>query len=793
MRKLFYSIQVLLIFSFSIISSQTTSPKREFRGTWIASVSNIDWPSSTTLSVETLKQNLIDMLDAIKDANLNAAFFQVRPECDALYKSDFEPWSYWLTGTQGKAPVNNFDPLQFAIDEAHKRGIELHAWLNPYRARHAGASYDRSATHISNTKPEWILKFGNLHILNPGLPAVRDYNVSIVVDIITKYDVDGIHFDDYFYPYPPDHMKANSTNNAKDESTFLLDPRGFTNKDEWRRDNVNIQMKAISDTINALKPNVKFGISPFGIWKAGVPAGITGMDAYSAIYADPMNWLKNNTVDYIIPQLYWKIGGSQDYNKLMPWWADSAKHYNKHYYTGNIYGSSYTSAELPNQLKANRNNSKTDGMVLFSAKHIPGNTSGFTDSLKTKYYTNPAIIPGMNWKDQVKPNKPTNLRFEKIAGVRGDGLIWDKPAVAADGNLASMYAIYKFNTATVQPSQIEDASNLNNIVGVNYAALKVNDVSSTMYFAVTSLDKNYNESELSEVIPVTINIPEKPKTFYPADLAVNQKDTIKFIWENTKHSNYNRLQVSEDINFSSLVFNQNNIVDTFRTVTRLKGLKTYYWRVSASNLAGESVYSETKSFTTGFPAPPQLLLPADKSVDVSVTPKLVWNKTFAASYYRLQVAEGLSILPTIIIIDTVTTDTTLTIGKLKENKIYTWSVLAGNDYGKSELAEVMKFRTLVSTSVLEDDGMPKSYQLNQNYPNPFNPSTKIKYALPESGLTSIKIFNVLGQEIAEIVNEEMSKGYHSIEFNAENLPSGIYIYTLQSNSHVLSKKMMFVK
>jgi hypothetical protein len=356
-----------------------------------------------------------------------------------------------------------------------------------------------------------------------------------------------------------------------------------------------------------------------------------------------------------------------------------------------------------------------------------------------------------------------------------------------------MYAIYKFSSSSVQQNQLDDASNLNNIVGVNYTAVKVNDVSSTMYFAVTSLDKNYNESELSQVIPVNINIPEMPKTFYPINLAVNQKDTIKFIWENTKHSNYNRLQISNDINFTSLVFNQNNIVDTFKTITGLKGLTTYYWRISASNLAGESVYSEMKSFTTGFPAPPQLLLPVDKSLDNVLNPTLVWNKTFAAKYYRVQVAEGLSILPSIIIIDTVTTDTTITIGKLKENKIYTWSVLAGNDFGKSELAEVMKFRTLVSTGVNDDDGMPKTYELNQNYPNPFNPTTIIRFALPESGLTSIKIFNVLGQEITELVNREMSKGYHSVEFNAENLPSGIYLYILRSNSHVLSKKMMLVK
>ncbi|MBA4407542.1 glycoside hydrolase, partial [bacterium] len=191
MKKIVYPVYIiLLMISITTIPAQTSSPKREFRGAWIASVTNIDWPSSTGLSVETLKKQLTDMLDAIKSANLNAVFFQVRPECDALYKSSIEPWSYWITGTQGVAPSGDFDPLKFAIDEAHKRGIELHAWLNPYRARQV-SSYTRSANHVTNLHPEWILKFGNLYLLDPGLPQVRNYNVSIVVDIITRYDVDG--------------------------------------------------------------------------------------------------------------------------------------------------------------------------------------------------------------------------------------------------------------------------------------------------------------------------------------------------------------------------------------------------------------------------------------------------------------------------------------------------------------------------------------------------------------------------------------------------------------------------
>jgi len=787
MREIVCFVYTLILLQTITILAQSSNPKREFRGTWIATVSNIDWPSTTGLPIETLKKQLTDLLDAVKSANLNAAFFQVRPECDALYKSSIEPWSYWITGTQGVAPAGDFDPLKFAIDEAHKRGIELHAWLNPYRARHASFSYQRASNHVSNLHPDWILKFGNLYLLDPGMPQVRNYNVSVVVDIISKYDVDGIHFDDYFYPYPPDQISN------QDAATFAAYPRGFTNIGDWRRDNVNIQMKVISDTIKAINPKIKFGISPFGIWKNGVPSGITGMDAYSVIYADPISWLKQKSVDYIIPQLYWRIGGSQDYLKLMPWWADSAKQYGRHFYSGNIYGS-YSTAELPNQLKSNRNNSKANGIVLFSAKHIPGNTLSFTDSLKNKYFKNPALVPGMEWKDQIKPNPPTNLRYDKLANARGDGLFWNAPSRASDGDAASMYVVYKFNSSSVQPSDLENSSNLNNIVGTTYAALKTNDVSNTMYFTVTSLDKNYNESTMSEVVPVQVTIPGKPMVISPADLAINQKDTIKFIWENTAHSNFNRLQIATDINFANLIVNQNGIVDTFKSVTDLKGLSTYYWRITASNLAGESIYSDARSFTTGFPVPPQLLLPLDKSYLSAITTKLVWKKSKTATKYRLQVAEGLSILPSITILDTVVTDTSLIVSKLKDKKFYTWSVKANNDFGSSALADVFKFNTGTPTDIIANDkSISTSYVLNQNYPNPFNPTTKISFSIPENGFTAIKIYNLLGQQVGELINKYLVAGSYSTEFNAENYPSGIYIYVLHSGSHILSKKMLLIK
>ncbi len=226
------------------------------------------------------------MLDQLKATGISCVVFQVRPACDALYASPYEPWSYWLTGTQGAGPAVEFDPLAFAIAEAHKRGMELHAWFNPYRAEKTIGQFTLAANHVVKQHPDWILTFpsSKLKILDPGLPQVREFNAKIVADIVRRYDVDGVHADDYFYPYDP-------TITTEDAATFQNYSRGFTNIGDWRRDNVNLQMKMLMDSVNAIKPYVKFGMSPFGIWKNGVPPGIIGLDAYSTLFADAIAWL----------------------------------------------------------------------------------------------------------------------------------------------------------------------------------------------------------------------------------------------------------------------------------------------------------------------------------------------------------------------------------------------------------------------------------------------------------------------------------------------------------------------
>ncbi len=490
----FFSLQAVLaqlLFS----ESATLPPKREFRGAWIATVANLDWPSSPSLPPETQQNDFVTILDNLKAVGINAIVFQIRPECDAFYASTKEPWSYWLTGQQGKAPSPFYDPLQFAIDAAHKRGMELHAWFNPYRAVRSVGSYMVDSTHVSVRHPDWVLNFGTLKILDPGLPQVRDYVTSVILEVVRRYDIDGFHFDDYFYPYPPNQI----TN--QDDSTFARYNRGFTDRGDWRRDNVNLFVRQIHDSIQVVKPYVKFGISPFGIWKNGVPPDIVGLDAYNVLYCDAVAWLKEKTVDYITPQLYWQIGGSQDYSKLIPWWVSQTN--TRHLYVGQALYRGWPASEMANQIRLNRSNSSVHGSIFFRAAFITSNTNAYADSLRADFYRYPAFLPSMAWKDSIPPNSARNLRYER-SGLSSIVLRWDAPTRALDGDTAVRYAIYRFNSPPNLPGDLEDATKLLS-VGSGLTKFDSPPVSSNpYYYVVTALDRNYNESAASNVLPITV-------------------------------------------------------------------------------------------------------------------------------------------------------------------------------------------------------------------------------------------------------------------------------------------------
>ncbi len=395
-------------------------PPREFRGVWVATVANIDWPSKPGLPVEEQQAELIALLDKAVQMHLNAVVFQVRPACDALYNSALEPWSEYLTGQQGKAPEPLYDPLDFAVAEAHKRGLELHAWFNPYRARHNEAKSPVAADHISKTRPDLVRNYAKFLWLDPGEPDVQDYTSQVVLDVVRRYDIDGIHMDDYFYPYRENDAKNHEIPFPDSASYHKYTQDGGTlNRDDWRRENVNLLVERLYKEIKAEKPWVKFGISPFGIWRPGSPAQIKGFDAYVQIYADSRKWLHNGWCDYFTPQLYWKIEQTpQSYPVLLNWWiGQNVQH--RHLWPGNFTSrvgdeskTAWPLHEIVYQVKTTRGHAGATGNVHFSMKAFLTNQGGITDGLAKSVYALPALVPASPWLGTTRMGRPEITRSE---------------------------------------------------------------------------------------------------------------------------------------------------------------------------------------------------------------------------------------------------------------------------------------------------------------------------------------------------------------------------------------------
>ncbi|MGC8840940.1 MAG: glycoside hydrolase family 10 protein [Candidatus Sumerlaeaceae bacterium] len=400
--------------------SVTTFPEvqREFRGVWVATVANIDWPSSAARSsVEQQKAELIAILEKAKALNLNGIVLQVRPACDALYASKLEPWSPYLTGTMGKAPEPYYDPLAFAVDECHKRGLELHAWFNPYRALHPSYKGPISEDHVSKTKPQLVKKYGSYLWLNPADKEVQDHTYAVVMDVVKRYDIDGVHMDDYFYPYPEKDKATGKELDFPDEETYQAYRRsgGKLDRADWRRQAVNSLMERLYKGIKQDKPWVKFGLSPFGIWKPGYPPQVKGFSQYDKLYADARLWLEKGWVDYWTPQLYWRIAApEQSFVALLTWWSEQNK-MKRHIWPGLFTSkvgdkskTSWTSEEIINQIKWTRILVKPSGQVHFSMSVFMENRLGINDELTTSgIYDKPALVPAMPWLDAKVPAKPS--------------------------------------------------------------------------------------------------------------------------------------------------------------------------------------------------------------------------------------------------------------------------------------------------------------------------------------------------------------------------------------------------
>ncbi len=509
-------ILAVVIFFFSVEKSYTQSilPKREMRAVWIATFKGIDFPRKRKMSVVAMKKDLTEMLNMHSKNGINAVVFQVRAAADAFYKSNYEPWSQWLAGQQGQPTDPYFDPLEFLTRESHSRGMEFHAWFNPYRALADTGRTVPDSLHITQTKPEWFIAYGRNLYFDPGIPEVRDYIIQVILDVVRRYDIDAVHFDDYFYPYKiKDEEFPDTVSFKKYGADFNEEDIG-----DWRRENISQLISRLNDSIKATKSYVKFGVAPFGVWrnKSKDPRGSAtrgGAPSYDVLYADVLKWLENGWIDYVAPQIYWHIGFKiADYKILLEWWSKNS--YGKQVYIGNAaykidkeskYKAWQNPDELPNQIAMARMNSKIHGNMFFSSKVFKKNHNGISDRLEKEIYRTPALIPTMNWIDNKPPETPVNLKRKKKKA--GYVLSWEtrENASISEMDKASYFVIYKF-----KGRKIGDINNPNNIVAIvrdrEYFIKSEWAFFRKRYtFAVSAVDRNHNESVVCKPVIIKLN------------------------------------------------------------------------------------------------------------------------------------------------------------------------------------------------------------------------------------------------------------------------------------------------
>lgn len=490
--------RILLILLCTLLASlmYASAPKREFRGAWIQCVNG----QFQGMSTQQMQSVLIQQLNQLQADGVNAIIFQVRPECDALYESSIEPWSRFLTGVQGKAPSPRWDPLQWMIEQCHKRGMELHAWINPFRAKTKGTT-ELAANHIGKVHPDRVFAYDNLLILNPGQPENRDYICRVVEDIVKRYDVDGLHIDDYFYPYPVAGQKI------QDDKEYRLYGNGIGNIHDWRRYNVDLFIEQLGQVIHKTKPWVKFGVSPFGIYRnkksdPNIGSNTNGLQNYDDLYADVLLWVNNGWIDYCVPQVYWEVGNkAADYKTLVEWWNRYAA--NRPLYIGEDIERTVKFADTNNpnrhQMEEKRSirqkAANVKGIVLWYAKACVDDVGKYGTILRTDYWRCPALQPLMPFIDAKAPKKPK--RVMPVWTEDGYMLFWTAPKHKAWDDEAVKYVVYRFSSK--QKINLESTENIIAITQNNYIQLPYSDGTQRYIYVVTALDRLSNESKPAKV------------------------------------------------------------------------------------------------------------------------------------------------------------------------------------------------------------------------------------------------------------------------------------------------------
>jgi uncharacterized lipoprotein YddW (UPF0748 family) len=497
-KKYFYSMPLLLLGIVMMGCSATRLslkeekmiPKREFRGAWIQTVYQSEYKNMTPAE---MRDSFTRKLNYLKACGINALIFQVRPEADAFYKSKLEPWSRFYTGTQGLAPVGDFDLMKFLIDECHKRNIEFHAWLNPYRAGASGST-TFAPSHIMNKYPGRFIKYDNLIYFDPGQPQNRQFICNVVEDIVSRYDVDGIHLDDYFYPYPVPGVPFPDDKSFK---RYGIE-KGYTEatRGDWRRENVNMLIKELNETVHSIKPWVRFGVSPFGIYRNRKSATddsgsfTNGMQCYDDLYADVLLWLKNGWIDYNMPQIYWEIGHTAaDYSILVSWWSQHAE--GRHLYIGQDVARTMKAGQLTEKMRYERELPNIDGNCFWPANELLWNNKGVADSLRRNYHRYPALVPAYTYLYNHKPKDVTNLQADKNS--EGVWLHWNADINPVNLSSANYFVIYRF--AGNERVNLNSAANIVGFTrGLSYL-LPYDKKKGDFCYVVTAVDRFHNESK----------------------------------------------------------------------------------------------------------------------------------------------------------------------------------------------------------------------------------------------------------------------------------------------------------
>ncbi|NLI73137.1 MAG: family 10 glycosylhydrolase [Bacteroidales bacterium] len=753
MKKLFFGILVGL-FAFQIAFAQYP-PKREMRANWLTTVWRIDWPSVTVPAhgtesqrqeaIKKQKTELINIFDKMKTANMNTVFFQIRSMSDAMYRSSYENWSSFISSERGADP--GWDPLAFAIEESHKRGMELHAWINPYRYSSSGPTHGNLPTDYVNTNPEWLITYDSYtKILNPGIPEVTQRIADIVAEVVTNYDVDGIVFDDYFYG-------GGGTANSHDQLQYdLYNPKGLSRGD-WRRENCNRMIKTVYDRIQSIKPWVTFGVSPAGVAasnssvaaKYGVPPAPVGTDwQYSGIYSEPLAWLQEGTIDYISPQIYWTTTSSTSYDKLAAWWSMVANKFSKHFYSSHSLTSMTGAGQVPKLMQAPKlvpseskayriQGEEISEVGISGIEKVALEQSLSESSIPTPIQRTPSAanftFPELGV--QVDANRTNDLNgapgsvffaTKKAVGASFvDYLktqVFTRPAIqpaihwkkAPTLNLVNnvfvsnkilswthdrddvKYAIYAVPVAESKGQNLYASSAY--LIGVSYSKefILPDGVSSlTHKIAVSVLDRYRNESA-PRVLGEKAATPEAAQLTYPANNSIPIIPTM-FRWNAVPDADSYVWEVAEDAQFNNLICAREVVDNQFFSglQTNILEDKTYYWRVKTKKANAPDIYSEVFSFKgTNF----KMLSPQHGAVDLSLTPTFEWMSLSPTAQYTLEISKSPLFSSSDEVFSQTVNGTTFTIpDKVLISETTYYARVVVDDGGKGAISEAISFKT----------------------------------------------------------------------------------------------------